>query len=63
VELDPQNAECHYSLGTFLAQKGNYGDAANHLAKALELQPSYPLAEEGLRKTREALAKQVSKPE
>ena len=39
VSVDPDLYLARYTLGTALAQKGQYAEAAKHLHKAIELQP------------------------
>jgi len=39
IEIEPDNARVHYSLGTLCAMKGKYSDAADKFWMAVEINP------------------------
>jgi tetratricopeptide (TPR) repeat protein len=55
ISLLPHNARAYYNLGSALAAKGNFKEAETNFKKALEIEPAYPGAEEGLQRLKNAL--------
>ncbi|MGK0184284.1 MAG: hypothetical protein ACI9R3_000050 [Verrucomicrobiales bacterium] len=53
LNASPNAAKVHNDFGTLLAQLGRLKDAEGHFAKAVQLQPDYPLAQKNLKKARE----------
>lgn len=53
VVLMPGDARAYYNLGSALAEKGCFKDAEEEFRKALEIKPTYPEAERGLKRVRE----------
>jgi len=50
IVLLPHDAGAHCNLGSVLAAKGQLREAKESFKKALEIQPAYPGAEEGMRR-------------
>jgi tetratricopeptide (TPR) repeat protein len=48
LEIKPDNAEAHYTLGTIFGQQGRMDEAIRHFQKALEIKPAYADAQNGL---------------
>jgi pentatricopeptide repeat protein len=55
IALLPHDARSHCNLGSTLAAKGDLKGAEVSFKKALEMEPAYPMAEEGLKRVRSTL--------
>jgi len=49
IALQPHDARAYYNLGSALARKAQFKEARASFKKALEIEPAYPEAEEGLK--------------
>lgn len=56
IALLPHEARSYYNLGSALAAIGNFKEAEERFKKALEIEPSYLQAEEGLRRIEASLS-------